>query len=113
VRRALAGAPEAERTVDIEGKPIDVTKGTPLALGQLGYVIAKNSTIRDALKPRLINGDWLLTSGGQVLQSFSRHRNPAAHSDVVNRDDARKLRNQLLGIGSHGDLVQLAATRSR
>jgi hypothetical protein len=113
VRRALANAPDAERSVVIDGRSIDVTRGTPLALGQLGYVIAKDRGIRDALKPRLINGDWLLTSGGPVLQSFSRHRNPAAHSDVVSRDDARKLRNQLLGIGGLSVLVQLAATRSR
>jgi hypothetical protein len=113
VRRALAGAPEGERTVVIDGKPIDVTKGTPLTLGTLGYVLAKDKTIRDALKPRLINGDWLLTSGGPVLQTFSRHRNPAAHSQVVSRDEARRLRNQLLGIGGQGDLVQLAGTRPR
>jgi hypothetical protein len=31
----------------------------------------------------------------------------------VSRDQARKLRNQLLGVGGHGDLVQLAATRAR
>jgi len=76
-------------------------------------VLAKDKTIRDALKPRLINGDWLLTSGGAVIQAFSRHRNPAAHSQVVSRDEARRLRDQLLGIGGHGDLVQLAATRAR
>ena len=113
VRRALAAAPEAERTVVIEGKAIDVTKGIPLSLGMLGRVLMKDDTIRNALRPRLINGDWLLTKGGAVLQSFSNHRNPAAHSQVVSRDQALKLRNQLLGIGGHGDLVQLAATRAR
>ena len=113
VRRALAAAPEAERTVVIEGRSIDVTRGTPLSLGMLGRVLMKDETIRNALKPRLINGDWLLTKGGAVLQSFSNHRNPAAHSQVVSRDQALKLRNQLLGIGGYGDLVQLAATRAR
>jgi hypothetical protein len=113
VRRALATAPEPERTVVIEGKSIDVTRGTPLSLGMLGRVLMKDETIRGALRPRLINGDWLLTKGGAVLQSFSNHRNPAAHSQVVSRDQALKLRNQLLGIGGYGDLVQLAATRAR
>ena len=41
VRGALADAPEAERTVLINQKPVDVTQGTPLTLGQLGYVLAK------------------------------------------------------------------------
>jgi hypothetical protein len=113
VRRALASAPEAERTVVIEGKSIDLTKGTPLTLGTLGRVLGQDKTIRDALKPRLINGEWLLASGGPVLQTFSRHRNPAAHSHVVSREDARQLRNQLLGIGRLSDLVQLAGTRPR
>jgi hypothetical protein len=79
----------------------------------LGRVLAQDKTFRDTLRPRLIDGEWLLTSGGAVLQAFARHRNPAAHSHVVGRDDARRLRNQLLGIGGHGDLVQLAGTRSR
>jgi hypothetical protein len=113
VRRALAGASEAERTVTIDGRATDVTKGTPLALGMLGRVLAQDKDFREALRPRLINGEWLLTSGGPVLQAFSRHRNPAAHSHVVSRDDARRLRNQLLGIGGHGDLVHLALTRAR
>jgi hypothetical protein len=113
VRRALASAPENERTVCIDDKQIDVTKGRPLALGTLGHVLAKDQKIREALKPRLINGEWLLTKGGPVLQAFSSHRNPAAHSHVVSRDAARRLRNQLLGVGCLGDLVQLAGTRSR
>ena len=113
VRQALAGAPEAERTVVIDGRTTDLTRGTPLALGMLGRVLAKNETIRKALEPRLINGDWLLTKGGAVLQAFSNHRNPAAHSRAVSRDEARKLRNQLLGIGGHSDLIQLAGTRPR
>ena len=113
VRRALAGAPEAERTVTIGDKSIDVTRGIPLSLGMLGRVLAEDKVFREALRPRLINGDWLLTSGGRVLQAFSNHRNPAAHSQVVSRDEARKLRNQLLGIGGHGDLVHLAGTRTR
>ena len=113
VRQALSGAPEAERTVVIDGRTIDLTRGTPLALGMLGRVLSKNETIRNALRPRLIGGDWLLTSGGDVLQAFASHRNPAAHSQVVSRDEARKLRNRLLGIGSHGELVYLAGTRAR
>ena len=113
VRQALATAPEAERTVVIDGKSIDVTRGIPLSLGMLGRVLMKDGTIRNALRPRLINGDWLLNKGGAVLQSFSNHRNPAAHSQVVSRDQALKLRNQLLGIGGYGDLVHLAGTRAR
>jgi hypothetical protein len=113
VRRALASAPQRERTVVIDGRSTDMTRGTPLSLGMLGRVLMKDETIRSALRPRLIEGDWLLTSGGAVLSAFSNHRNPAAHSQVVSRDQARKLRNQLLGVGGHGDLVQLAATRAR
>jgi len=113
VRRALAGASESERTVTIEGRAIDLTRGTPPGLGMLGRVLAENEAIRDALRARLIEGEWLLSKGGPVLQAFARHRNPAAHSHVVSRDHARKLRNQLLGIGGHSDLVQLAGTRAR
>ena len=90
-----------------------MTKGIPLSLGMLGRVLMKDETIRNALRPRLVEGDWLLSKGGSVLSAFSSHRNPAAHSQVISRDTARKLRNQLLGVGGLGDLVQLAATRTR
>jgi hypothetical protein len=113
VRRALIDATEAERTVLVDRKSYDVTRGIPMSLGTLGRVLAQDKGFCDVLRPRIINGEWLLTSGGKVLQSFANHRNPAAHSKVVARDDARRLRNQLLGVGGHGDLVQLAATRAR
>jgi hypothetical protein len=90
-----------------------VTRGIPMLLGTLGRVLTQNKGFCEILRPRLINGDWLLTSGGKVLQSFANHRNPAAHSRVVSRDDARQLRNQLLGVGGHGELVHLAGTRAR
>ena len=113
VRRALAVRPEAERTVLINEKPKDVTKGTPVSLGQLGYVIAKDPTFRQRSSPGSSMVTGCSPAVGPFSRAFSRHRNPAAHSQVVNRDDARKLRNQLLGIGCHGDLVQLAGIRPR
>ena len=71
VARAAVGdadAPEPERTVLVNEKPVDVTRGIPLTLGQLGYVMAKNSGFRDALRPRLINGDCCSPAG----DGFSR-----------------------------------------
>jgi hypothetical protein len=111
VRRALAGAAPKERTVNVDGRPVDLARDAPLSLGAIGRILGDNGTVRDALRRRTLGGDWLLTSGGAVLQHLARHRNPAAHTEPVSRDDARRLRNQLLGVGCHGDLVQLAKVR--
>jgi hypothetical protein len=48
-----------------------------------------------------------------VLKEIARHRNPAAHTEPVSRPLAERLRNQLLGIGCHGDLVKLANVRPK
>jgi hypothetical protein len=112
VRRALANAPTESRRANVEGQTIDITGGAPLSLGQLGRVITEEKAIRDALGARL-RDDWLVRAGAYVLTSTARHRNPAAHSDTVSRAEAEHLRNQLLGIGCHGDLVKLAGVRLR
>jgi hypothetical protein len=47
------------------------------------------------------------------MRNVARHRNPAAHSEPVSRAVAEQLRNQLLGMGCHGELVKLAGVRPK
>jgi hypothetical protein len=67
--------------------------------------------VAKALAARLREGAWLVNQGAYVMRSVAEHRNPAAHSEPVTRAVAERLRNQLLGIGCHGDLVRLAGVR--
>ena len=110
VRAALAGAPPAVREVNIDGTVRDLTRGSGLSLGQLGRVIAEGP-VAQTLATKLRDGTWLTNQGAYVLRSVAQHRNPAAHSEPVSRAVAEQLRNQLLGVGCHGDFVKLAGVR--
>jgi hypothetical protein len=61
----------------------------------------------------LENGAWFTGSLPPILSSLSEVRNPAAHQSRIDRDTAQHWRNQLLGIGSKGDLADLAAVRPK
>jgi hypothetical protein len=110
VRAALSGAPPAVREVNIDGTVRDLTRGSGLSLGQLGRVIAE-APVAQALVSKLREGAWLTNQGAYVMRSVAQHRNPAAHSEPVSRAVAEQLRNQLLGVGCHGDFVKLAGVR--
>ena len=113
VRRGLEGAPAAQRQANIEGATRDLGKGSALSLGQLGRVLTTERSLASALTERLRGGDWLVGQGAYVLADVARHRNPAAHAEHVTRAEAERLRNQLLGIGCHGELVRLAGVRPK
>jgi hypothetical protein len=80
------------------------------SLGQLGHVIAEGLVAR-TLTAKLRDGAWLVNQGAYVMRDVARHRNPAAHSEPVGRAVSEQIRNQLLGIGCHGELVKLAGVR--
>lgn len=40
-----------------------------------------------------------------------RLRNPAAHSEAADREEVLRLREQVLGIGMHGLIAQLARVK--
>jgi hypothetical protein len=94
----------------VDGQVRDIAGGRPLSLGQLGRVVA-DGPVAQALGNRLRDGAWLTNQGAYVMRSVADHRNPAAHAEPVTRAVAELLRNQLLGIGCHGDLVRLAGVR--
>lgn len=110
VRQALATADPRVREANVDGQVRDIAGGRPLSLGQLGRVVA-DGPVAQTLGNRLRDGAWLTNQGAYVMRSVADHRNPAAHAEPVTRAVAELLRNQLLGIGCHGDLVRLAGVR--
>jgi hypothetical protein len=112
VRKALSSGGPRAREVNVDGRVRDIAKGPPLSLGQLGRVIAEGP-VAEALGAGLRDGTWLTNQGAYVLRALAEHRNPAAHSEPVSRALAERLRNQLLGVGCHGDLVKLAGVRAK
>ena len=101
------------RTVNVDGRSVELAKAHGLTLGQLARVIGGEQQLNAALAKVLENGAWFTGQLPAVLEGLRELRNLAAHEDRVDRDDAMLWRNQLLGVGSKGHLVDLAAVRLR
>jgi hypothetical protein len=56
---------------------------------------------------------WLLGELPPQLESLAELRNPAAHSALLDRDAAVRLREQALGVGCEGLVVRVARARLR
>jgi hypothetical protein len=59
------------------------------------------------------HGAWIAASLPPVLKELAELRNPAAHSTSVSRDDARRLRDRMLGVGGASILVDLGRAAVR
>lgn len=113
MRHALSRAPDRERRANVEGRTVDVADGTLWSLGQLRHILAEEEEVNTALKRRLMNGEWFTASLPPILFELSEIRNPAAHSRGVDRDQATRVRNRVLGVGVESTLVRLGGVRVR
>ncbi len=110
---AMRGAPSAIRLVNVEGRSMDLSRDGPFTLGQLARIIASEKPRLDHLRARLDPGAWFVESLPPILEDLAARRNPAAHGGEVDRDEAVRLRDRLIGVGSIGDLLRLAQVRVR
>jgi hypothetical protein len=113
LRAAVRGADVALRSVNIDGASRDLSRGGGLSLGQLARVIGGERRLNEYLRKRLANGDWFAMSLPPILDELAAYRNPAAHRGTIAREDVVRLRNRLLGVGSKGELLELAQVRVR
>jgi hypothetical protein len=60
------------------------------------------------LQQRASDSVWLTGSLPAILTELAKLRNPAAHGEKMNRDEAARWRRQLVGVGCQGELVRLA-----
>jgi len=109
LKRALAKVRPLDRTVNLEGKSVDLVKGGPYGLGSLALIIGENEHINKTLKKNFTHGgEWFCSSLPPILRRLAELRNPAAHSGSLDRETVHKQRNQYLGVGCESDLVKLA-----
>jgi hypothetical protein len=111
LRRALARAPQSLRYANVDGRSVDVAAGDPLSLGTLGRVIGDTPALGDYLRQVLGNGAWFAGAFPAVARELAGRRNPAAHTGRTGRDEASTVRDQLVGIGCTGTLVELGKVR--
>lgn len=107
LRRGLSGLPAAERLANVDGRSVDVTQGELWPLGTLARVIDAKDRVGQTLGRRLSHGKWFTEVLPSVLRELSGVRNPAAHSAAVSRDEARRVRDRVLGVGMPGVLDEL------
>ncbi|GLC27760.1 hypothetical protein [Roseisolibacter agri] len=104
-------SPSARR-VNMDGRPVDVFERQAPSLGALGKALGENLDLRAAVSRHVANAAWVTTSLPPILRQLSEARNPAAHSEPVTREDARRLRDAQLGVGSAAMLDELARVRA-
>ena len=113
LRAVAATLPLPVRSVNIDGQSVDLARARSLSLGQLARAIGGDRELSQALAQKLENGAWFTASLPAVLDDLASVRNPAAHQGRVDRDTASRWRNQVLGVGAKGHLVELAAVRPK
>ncbi len=113
LRRALEKVSPRDRTVNLDGKSVDVGTGGPFMLSALAHIIGDCKEINDALKKSIAQPmtTWFTASLPALLKELGGVRNPAAHSVQLDREDVHRLRNRYLGVGCEGELVKLAKVR--
>lgn len=110
LKRALARVRPLERTVNIDGRSLDLVQGGPYGLGELAIIIGEHEGINRSLKHNLAtpDGEWFTASLPAILKQLAAIRNPAAHSTSLDRETVHRQRNRFLGVGCEGELVKLA-----
>lgn len=101
------------RLTNIDGRGEDLADVWSLLLANLARAIAGEKDRMDAIRDALRNGKWFTESLPPIIDEFRRVRNPATHSEAVERAIAAQWRDRLIGVGCTGDLVELARTRLR
>ena len=113
VRHALSRAPDRERLANVNGRTVDIADGTLWSLGELAHILSGEQEVNSALKRRLVNGEWFTASLPPILRELSEVRNPAAHAVRVAREQATRVRNRVLGIGTESTLARLGSVSVR
>jgi hypothetical protein len=97
--------------VNVDGKTVDALAERMPGIGVLARVLGESHALRAAVPRWLANHAWVNGSLPAILKELGALRNPAAHSEAVSRESARRLRDAQLGVGCLGALVELGRVR--
>jgi hypothetical protein len=111
LRRHLARLPPLEREVRVEGRLLDLGEAVPhLTLGTVKTLLEHNELVRKHVRGAFpAHVATLLGSRiPYVLAGLVELRNLAAHSEPVRWETVVSAREEVLGIGQEGLIVQIA-----
>ena len=113
--RVLKGRPPAQREIRVREGRLDLGGRVPhQSLGTLKLLLEKEETVRRNLEQAVgLEARWLLGELPSRIAPLADRRNPGAHSEVIARDEAVRIRGDVLGIGQEGLLVRIARSRMR
>ncbi|MEO8564225.1 MAG: hypothetical protein ABI601_19250 [bacterium] len=113
VRQVLPRIPRELRLMNVDGQTVDVIERSSFMLGALVQLLAEEEKRSVALAAALVNGGWLTREFAAALDQFREVRNEGVHEGRIDRRTATHWRNQLLGVGCVGHLVELARVKVR
>lgn len=113
LRRVLPKVPARPRRLNMDGTTLDLMECGSFMLRDLVRVLNDDEERVAALSALLVNGPWLTGQFAAVLDEFRGIRNDGMHERRIDRRTATFWRNQLLGVGCVGHLVELAKVRMR
>lgn len=101
-----------DRTINLNGKSVDLATGGPFMLGELERILGGDSDLNQALKKQFAaGGEWFTSSLYAIIKELAEIRNPAAHSSAVDRETVRRLRSRYVGVGCEGEFVRFSKVR--
>ena len=107
-----SGVPVDARRVNIDGKTVDLLGFRALTLGELARILGGERQLATALAGVLENAGWFTGSFPVMLDALAEVRNAAAHGkERIDRKRATEWRDRILGVGSIGEIVELAKVR--
>jgi hypothetical protein len=100
------------RRVNIDGKTVDLLGFRALTLGELARILGGEWQLGTALKGVVENAAWFTGPFPVMLDALAEVRNVAAHGkERIDRKRATEWRDRILGVGSVGEIVELAKVK--
>jgi hypothetical protein len=109
----MADAPAAVRFHNLDGISADLGTHGHLSLGQLARALQSDTARQGWISQHAEHGAWFAGLLPRLLDTLAKLRNPGAHAARVGQEAALHWRNQLLGVGCLGLLVELGRVRPR
>ncbi len=113
LRERLKSGMLKDREVTVEGHRLNLGAWVPhQSLGTILRLL-QNDDVGRAIGGAFSHADagWLRSRAPLELEGIRELRNPAAHSQAVDRERAERIRAQVLGIGCEGLLVRIARAK--